>query len=150
MRLLLLLYRQVKGSLYLEKYTWERERYTRSSYIILIMNWLICVKYFSNIRERGKFTTGAQFVSTKQVNSSRKQSPSKFRLYRYTGGLWELLLLLHRCTKGKSEREKTENHIFHVASWREINPLFSCVLFVSSAYYLVGHAAVVGDGNGGF
>jgi hypothetical protein len=28
--------------------------------------------------------------------------------------------------------------------------LFSCVLFVSSAYYLVGHAAVVGDGNEGF
>lgn len=150
MRLLLLLYRQVKGSLYLEKYTWERERYTRSSYIILIMNWLICVKYFSNIRERGNSRRERNSCRTKQVNSSRKQSPSKFRLYRYTGGLWELLLLLHRCTKGKSEREKTENHIFHVASWREINPLFSCVLFVSSAYYLVGHAAVVGDGNEGF
>lgn len=127
--------------------TWER--YTRSSYIILIMNWLICVKYFSNIRERGKFTTGAQFVSTKQVNLHESRAPPNFVC---TGTLVDYGSYCYYYTGVQRAKVKgrAENHIFHVASWKEINPLFSCVLFVSSAYYLVGHAAVVGDGNGGF
>lgn len=57
---------------------WIPGKGTRSSYILIIMNWLICVKYFSNIRERGKFTTGAQFVSTKQVNLHESRAPPNF------------------------------------------------------------------------
>jgi hypothetical protein len=149
MRLMLLLYRQVKGSLPGKIYLGEGKVYEVVLYSYYELAHLR--EIFLEHSWKGKFTTGAQFVSYQAGQLLTKAEPLQISFVQVH---WWIMgaaaATTHRCTKGKSEREKTENHIFHVASWREINPLFSCVLFVSSAYYLVGHAAVVGDGNGGF
>jgi hypothetical protein len=81
MRLLLLLYRQVKGSLYLEKrYEYLGEGKVRGR-LILFLLWIGSSAWnISRTFVKGEIHDGSaiRVVSTKQVNSSRKQSPSKF------------------------------------------------------------------------
>lgn len=128
---------------------------TRSSYII-IMNWLICVKSISQSLE---FVKGEH--SRRERNScrvtyqagqlARKQSPSKFVCTGYYtgGGLWELNCCYTHTgvQRAKVKGYKNRKSSIFFASWKLTHCFRACCSL--SRPILVGHAAVVGDGNGG-
>lgn len=94
--------------------TWNKNMNTWERYEVVLYSYYYELAHLREIflehSWKGKIHDGSAIRVYQAGQLARKQSPSKFRLYRYTGGLWELLLLLHRCTKGKSERESRKSY----------------------------------------